>query len=212
MSMAPQHRSRPASLEQPYYLKDPATSRPTSLQMPQRRQSTFIDHPWHGFTEVKDPEFQPPTPSKKSADRPFETRPTVESPSQAAGGEEWHISGSSRIPSVGSQISQVGPVSAGMTGLKNLGNTCYMNSVLQCMSATVPLARYFLSKPIAIPGGLQIGGNYRRSINVDNPLGSKGLLANTFAELIKHLWSDQYTHISPVTLRVCFCRRQMEWN
>ena len=46
------------------------------------------------------------------------------------------------------------------------------------------------------------GGSYRRSINVNNPLGSKGVLATAFAELITHLWGDQYTHISPVSLRV----------
>lgn len=47
-----------------------------------------------------------------------------------------------------------------------------------------------------------LGGSYRRSINVHNPLGSKGALVNAFADLIKHLWGDQYTHISPVSLRV----------
>lgn len=31
----------------------------------------------------------------------------------------------------------------GISGLKNLGNTCYMNSTIQCLSAAVPFARYF---------------------------------------------------------------------
>ena len=34
----------------------------------------------------------------------------------------------------------------GLTGLKNLGNTCYMNSTIQCLSAAVPFARYFKSE------------------------------------------------------------------
>jgi ubiquitin carboxyl-terminal hydrolase 8 len=34
----------------------------------------------------------------------------------------------------------------GTSGLKNLGNTCYMNAPIQCLSATVPFARFFTGK------------------------------------------------------------------
>ena len=34
--------------------------------------------------------------------------------------------------------------STGVVGMKNLGNTCFMNSSLQCLSNTTPLTDYFL--------------------------------------------------------------------
>jgi ubiquitin carboxyl-terminal hydrolase 8 len=37
-------------------------------------------------------------------------------------------------------------VQIGTMGLKNLGNTCYMNSTIQCLSATVPFARFFTGR------------------------------------------------------------------
>ncbi|KAI8814802.1 hypothetical protein BJ742DRAFT_887384 [Cladochytrium replicatum] len=67
----------------------------------------------------------------------------------------------------------------GTVGMKNLGNTCFMNSTIQCLSGTVPLARYFMD------------GSYRKHVNKANPLGTKGQIVDGFAELVRSLYSDE---------------------
>lgn len=141
------------------------------------------------------------SPSLESAGRmsmDLSRRPPIPSPysgppmSSAAAAARLHHSAPSN--GVARSKKMEDNIRIGMTGLKNVGNSCYMNSTLQCLSATIPLARFLLD------------GSYKKAINRVNPLGTQGALAEAFAQLIRVMWSQQYTFVSPVTFREAITR------
>lgn len=79
----------------------------------------------------------------------------------------------------------------GACGLANLGNTCYANSAIQCVSYLPLLRAYLLSLQYKATGDL----------NKDNPLGTEGKLLEEFAELLRQMWSAKIGEKSPTRFR-----------
>jgi len=77
----------------------------------------------------------------------------------------------------------------GLCGLQNLGNTCFMNSGLQCLSNVKELTEYFLSD------------KYLKELNETNPLGTKGKLVRKYGTFLKNLWFGASPVHSPWTLK-----------
>eukprot|EP01065_Artemidia_motanka_P026013 TRINITY_DN30947_c0_g1_i1.p1 TRINITY_DN30947_c0_g1~~TRINITY_DN30947_c0_g1_i1.p1 ORF type:complete len:481 (+),score=118.92 TRINITY_DN30947_c0_g1_i1:51-1445(+) len=85
------------------------------------------------------------------------------------------------------------PTGMSACGLVNLGNTCYMSGVLQCMSHARTLRDCFLRTSVS-------------GINNVNPLGSGGRMAAAFASLMRDLWSGSFTSVSPAVFREAVLR------
>ncbi|KAI4894329.1 hypothetical protein NFI96_025119 [Prochilodus magdalenae] len=92
------------------------------------------------------------------------------------------------------KIRNMNPVFGGLgpclTGLRNLGNTCYMNSILQCLCNSPLMADYFNRNL------------YLDDINRANFLGHKGEVAEEFGVIMQALWSGQFKFISPRDFKI----------
>ncbi|XP_076831887.1 ubiquitin carboxyl-terminal hydrolase 32 isoform X2 [Brachyhypopomus gauderio] len=92
------------------------------------------------------------------------------------------------------------PTERGATGLSNLGNTCFMNSSIQCVSNTKPLTDYFIS------------GRHLYELNRTNPIGMRGHMAKCYGDLVQELWSGTQKNVAPLKLRWTIAKYAPRFN
>ncbi|XP_054279586.1 ubiquitin carboxyl-terminal hydrolase 2-like [Macrosteles quadrilineatus] len=135
------------------------SARSSSISSTSSAGSTTSRPPRGSFSSLRDPSYTPSTSLRSSRYTEQESDRELSSPSKS---------------------SKTSHDQKGLTGLNNIGNTCFLNSIVQCLSNTRVIKEYILSDEYL--------NEIRPSV--------KSALMKRFAELIKNLWQGDQKSLS----------------
>jgi len=88
----------------------------------------------------------------------------------------------------------------GLCGGQNLGNTCFMNSSIACLSNCTELTTYFLTK------------KFEKDINSENKEGLQGRLANAWYELLHDYWMSSTRTGNPSNVKSAVAKKVRKFS
>lgn len=199
-----QYNPQPASAHQNYarnateFFSNGMNSNPQSLQNPfpgsgngTALWNTSNPQPNRGYNGINSsvPRPLPPKVNIPQNQSQYSTFGANQRDSVNSGSNNWHSShGGHGMGALNNQV--VSLARSFSTGLTNLGNTCYINCIIQCLVATEHLSLSFLSYP--------------NQVNVKSRLGYKGQLYSVFFRLLEEMMRRDNSYVSPVMFRkVC---------
>ncbi|XP_062242480.1 ubiquitin carboxyl-terminal hydrolase 2a isoform X1 [Platichthys flesus] len=169
--------------------KDTTTSTPSSSASALRSYRNRASEVADSYTTSSRPSYSGLSRSStqealsRSSNQEAFSSSSSSSSSRAYSSSTWEPS-RNRVSNSPTRDSTNSKSAQGLVGLKNLGNTCFMNSILQCLSNTHSLRDYCLHN------------SHRRDLN--NNSRTNTALMEEFAKLIQTMWTSSSSEaVSP---------------